>query len=81
MNAKECYIYTDVDGVYTEDPNKEGNKAKKIEYISYDDMLAMANNGAKVMHNKSVEIGKKYKVKIIVKSTFENTKAGTIISE
>ena len=80
LNAKECYIYTDVDGVYTEDPNKIGNNAKKLKHISYDNMLEMANNGAKVMHNKSIEIAKKYNVKIIVKSTFENTKEGTIIS-
>lgn len=81
LNAKECHIYTDVDGVYTEDPNKPGNKAEKFKYISYDNMFEMANNGAKVVHNKSIEIAKKYKVKIIVKSTFENYKEGTIIYE
>ena len=81
LNAKECQIYTDVDGVYTEDPNKPGNNAKKIMYISYDDMLKMANNGAKVMHNKSIKIAKKYKIKIIVKSTFEKNKKGTVIFE
>lgn len=81
LNAKECYIYTDVDGVYTEDPNRNINKAKKFDYISYDKMLELSNNGAKVMHNKSIEVAKKYKVKIVVKSTFNSLKGGTIIGE
>lgn len=81
LKAKECQIYTDVDGVYTEDPNSIGNNAKKFDYISYENMLDLANNGAKVMHNKSIEVAKKYKVKIIVKSTFDTIKAGTVIGE
>ena len=79
LEAKTCYIYTDVDGVYTEDPNIDGNNAKKIEYITFDNMLKLANNGAKVMHNKSIEVAKKHNVRIVVKSTMNNTKEGTVI--
>ena len=79
LDAKACYIYTDVDGVYTEDPNIDGNNAKKIEYITFDNMLKLANNGAKVMHNKSIEVAKKHNVRIVVKSTMNNTKEGTVI--
>lgn len=77
LNAKMCYIFTDVDGVYNLDPNKY-DSAEKIDKISYEDMLEMANNGAKVLHNKCVEIAKKYKVPITVKSTFENG-LGTLV--
>lgn len=79
LNAAKCYIYTDVDGVYTEDPNGSSNNVKKLEYISYDDILEKVNKGARIMHSKSIEIAKKYDVKIIVKSTFENSKKGTVI--
>ncbi|MGL5710681.1 aspartate kinase [Cetobacterium sp.] len=61
----ECKIYTDVDGVYTEDPRKS-NTAKKISKISYDDMEKMSRNGAKVMETRAVMIGKKYGVSIFV---------------
>ena len=61
----ECKIYTDVDGVYTEDP-KKNSKAKKIEKISYDDMEKMSRNGAKIMETKAVIIGKKYRVPIFI---------------
>lgn len=77
LKAEKCDIYTDVNGVYEMDPKKYPN-AKKINYISYDDMLNLANSGAKVLHNKCVEIGKKYKVPIYVKSSFEEGK-GTLV--
>lgn len=61
----ECKIYTDVDGVYTDDPRKN-SQATKIERISYDEMEKMSRNGAKVMETKAVVIGKKYGVPIFV---------------
>ena len=78
MKAERCDIYTDVDGVYTADPNKEKD-AKKYDILSYDEMLIMANNGAKVLHNKCVEIAKKYNVPVEVKSSFNNV-PGTLIT-
>ncbi len=79
LKAKICYIFTDVDGVYTQDPNKY-KMAKKLDKVSYEEMLKMANNGAKVLHNKCVEIAKEYKVPIIVKSTFCDG-PGTIVGD
>lgn len=79
LNAKHCYIFSDVDGVYTTDPNKI-TTAKKLETLSYEEMLEMANEGAKVLHNRSIEVGKKYHIPIITKSTFNN-KPGTIIQD
>ena len=78
LRVKECYIFTDTDGVYNEDPNKNLN-AQKLEHISYDKMIEMAEKGAKVLHTRCVHIAKKYQVKIIVKSTFEEEK-GSIIN-
>lgn len=77
LKAENVYIYTDVDGVYSDDPNTNQN-AIKYETISYDKMIEMANSGAKVLHNKCVEMAKKYSVPIIVKSTFIDND-GTII--
>lgn len=79
MNAQRCDIYTDVDGVYSEDPNIKKD-AIKFEMISYDEMLKMANNGAKVLHNKCVEMAKRYHVPIIVKSSFQNESIGTLVT-
>ena len=79
LKAKICYIFTDVDGVYTQDPNKY-KMAKKLDKVSYEEMLKMANNGAKVLHNKCVEIAKEYKVPIIVKSTFCDG-PGTVVGD
>lgn len=77
LKAEKLYIYTDVDGVYSEDPNINKN-AVKYDSISYDKMIEMAKNGAKVLHTKCVEIAKENNVPIIVKSTFvEND--GTIV--
>lgn len=79
LNAKECYIFSDVDGVYTADPNKIEN-AKKLSALSYDEMMEISSEGAKVLHNRCAEIGDKFKIPIITKSTF-NDKAGTIITD
>lgn len=78
LEAKRCDIYTDVDGVYDKDP-RTYNNAKKIDYITYDDMLALANSGAKVLHNKCIEIGKNFNVPIYVKSSFEENSIGTFV--
>ena len=78
LQVKECYIFTDIDGIYTKDPNKNLN-AQKLEYISYDKMIEMAEKGAKVLHTRCVYIAKKYQVKIIVKSTFKEEGKGSII--
>lgn len=77
LKAEKLYIYTDVDGVYSEDPNINKN-AIKYDSISYDKMIEMAKSGAKVLHIKCVEMAKENNVPIIVKSTFvEND--GTIV--
>ena len=78
LKAEKCEIFTDVDGVYAEDPNIN-EKAKKYDEISYDKMLEMANNGAKVLHNKCVKLAKEKGVQIIVKSTFIEESEGTIV--
>ena len=79
LKADLCEIYTDVDGVYTADPRLVPN-AKKIQEISYDEMLELASLGAKVMQARSVEFAKKFKVKFVVRSSF-NHNPGTIITE
>lgn len=79
LDAKNCYIFSDVDGVYTSDPNKL-REAKKLSALSYEEMLELSSEGAKVLHNRCVEIGEKFKVPIITKSTFNN-KPGTVISD
>lgn len=79
LNAKNCYIFSDVDGIYTADPNKV-NDAKKLHAISYEEMLEISSEGAKVLHNRCIEIGEKFKIPIITKSTFNN-KPGTVISD
>lgn len=79
LNAKHCYIFSDVDGVYTTDPNKI-TVAKKLETLSYEEMLEVANEGARVLHNRCIEVGQKYHIPIITKSTFNN-KPGTAIED
>ena len=79
LQAKNCYIFSDVDGVYTTDPNKL-KIAQKLSAISYEEMLEVSNEGAKVLHNRCIEIGEKFKVPIVTKSTFNN-KSGTVISD
>jgi aspartate kinase len=80
LKAKKCEIFTDVDGVYSEDPNKNEN-ATKFDKLTYDKMLEMANNGAKVLHNKCVKLAKEKQVKIIVKSTFLEESVGTVVEK
>jgi aspartate kinase len=77
IRADVCEIYTDVDGVYTTDPNV-CSKARKLSRISYDEMLEMASLGAKVLQIRSVEFAKKYDVPIHVRSSF-NENPGTIV--
>jgi aspartate kinase len=77
LKADVCEIYTDVDGVYTTDPNI-CSKARKLSKISYDEMLEMASLGAKVLQTRSVEFAKKYDVPIHVRSSF-NDNSGTIV--
>lgn len=79
LHADKCQIFTDVDGVYTADPRLV-KTAKKIDEITYDEMLEMATLGAQVLHNRSVEMAKKYNVNLEVLSSFEN-KRGTMIKE
>ncbi|MBR5309807.1 MAG: aspartate kinase [Oscillospiraceae bacterium] len=79
LHADLCQIYTDVDGVYTADPRIVPG-AKKLDEITYDEMLELANLGANVLHSRSVEMAKKYSVKLEVRSSFEN-KPGTILKE
>ena len=78
-NSDKCEIYTDVDGVYTADPRVVPN-ARKIEEITYDEMLELATSGAKVLHNRSVEMAKKYGVELVVRSSL-NTEEGTLVKE
>lgn len=78
LNADLCEIYTDVDGVYTTDPRIEP-KAKKLDKISYEEMLELASLGAKVLQNRSVELAKKLNVKLVTRSSF-NENEGTIIT-
>ena len=78
LNADLCEIYTDVDGVYTTDPRIEP-KAKKLDRISYDEMLELASLGAKVLQNRSVELAKKLNVNLVTRSSF-NDHEGTLIT-
>ena len=79
LRADLCQIYTDVDGVYTADPRKIKN-AKKLDHISYDEMLELATMGAQVLHNRSVELAKRYNVNLEVLSSFSG-QPGTIVKE
>lgn len=79
LHADKCEIYTDVDGVYTADPRIVPD-AVKLDEITYDEMLELASLGANVLHNRSVEMAKKYNVKLEVKSSFEKV-PGTVVKE
>ena len=79
LHADACEIYTDVEGVYTADPRVVPN-AKKLKEITYDEMLELATLGAKVLHNRSVELAKKYGVQLVVRSSL-NRAEGTIVKE
>ncbi|MCX5838281.1 MAG: aspartate kinase [Deltaproteobacteria bacterium] len=78
LNADVCDIYTDVDGVYTADPNICSN-ARRLDRITYDEMLEMARAGAKVLQPRSVELAKKYNVPVYVKSSFTD-EGGTLVT-
>ena len=80
LNANLCEIYTDVDGIYTTDPRIEP-KAKKLEKISYDEMLELASLGAKVLQNRSVEMAKKLNVNLVSRSSFTPKVEGTLITK
>ncbi|MBR3041654.1 MAG: aspartate kinase [Eubacterium sp.] len=77
LHADKCEIYTDVDGVYTADPRKVP-AARKLDQVTYDEMLELATLGAGVLHNRSVELAKKYGVRLVVRSSL-NTNEGTVV--
>lgn len=77
LEQKECYIFTDTDGVYDKDPNQYKD-AKKMKTISYEDMKKLVENGANVLHDRCVKLAEKYQIKIIVASSFEE-KEGSIV--
>lgn len=79
LGAKMCEIYTDVDGVYTADP-RIAREARKIDRLSYDEMLELAFLGAQVMQSRSIEVAKKFNIKLCVRNSFSK-KDGTIIHE
>lgn len=79
LKADLCEIYTDVSGIYTTDPRIEP-KAKKLDKISYDEMLELASLGAKVLQNRSVEMAKKLNVNLVTRTSFSN-EAGTLITK
>lgn len=80
IEADVCEIYTDVDGIYTTDPRIEP-KAKKLDKISYDEMLELASLGAKVLQNRSVEMAKKLNVNLVSRSSFTPEVEGTLITK
>ena len=80
IKADVCEIYTDVDGIYTTDPRIEP-KAKKLDMISYDEMLELASLGAKVLQNRSVEMAKKLNVNLVSRSSFTPEVKGTLITK
>ena len=77
LNADKCYIFSDVDGIYSADPNMI-KVAKKLSEISFDEMQEIADAGAKVLHNRCIQIGNKFNCNIVAKSTFSDN-GGTII--
>ncbi len=80
LNAAACEIYTDVDGVYTADPNI-CPRARRLERISYDEMLEMAGLGAKVLQLRSVELARRFNVPLVVKSSFSEDTRGTWVGQ
>jgi aspartate kinase len=80
LNAERCDIYTDVDGVYTTDPRMADN-VKRLDKVSYEEMIEMSSQGAKVLQTSSVESAINHNVKIHVRSTFHPDSMGTLISE
>ncbi|CRF45388.1 aspartate kinase [Helicobacter heilmannii] len=80
LHAQLCEIYTDVDGIYTTDPRIVPT-ARKINEISYEEMLELASMGAKVLFNRSVELAKKYNIPLVTRNSFNNTEGTRITSE
>ncbi len=80
LGAERCDIYTDVDGVYTSDPRIVA-KARKLDRITYEEMLEMASQGAKVLQTRSVEMAMKHRVRIQVRSSFEDTPGTLVVDE
>jgi aspartate kinase len=80
LKADTCFIYTDVDGVYTADPNIVP-AARRLEKVSYEEMLELASLGAKVLQTRSVELAAKYQVPVVVKSTFQEGPGTLVVKE
>ncbi len=80
LKADKCYIYSDVDGIYSADPDLVIN-AKKLSTISFKEMQEIADAGAKVLHNRCIEIGQKFNTNIVTKSTFHNGNGTKILKE
>lgn len=79
LGARVCEIYTDVEGIYTADP-RIVKEAKKLDYLTFDEMLELASRGAQVMQPRAVEVAKKYNIPLVVRSSFSR-KEGTMITE
>ncbi|WP_255453441.1 aspartate kinase [Wolbachia endosymbiont of Atemnus politus] len=80
FNVKICEIFTDIDGVYTADP-KIVPKAHKLKFISYNEMLEMSSSGAKILHNRSVQLAMKHNIKVQVLSTFKEAEGTVVLHE
>ena len=80
IQAEKCYIFSDVDGIYSADPNIT-KFAKKLNDISFTEMQEIADSGAKVLHNRCIQIGEKFNCNIIAESTFSNNKGTRICKE
>jgi len=80
LQAETCFIYTDVDGIYTADPNIVP-AARRLEKVSYEEMLELASLGAKVLQTRSVELAAKYRVPVVVKSTFQDGPGTLVVKE
>ncbi|QKX02709.1 aspartate kinase [Wolbachia endosymbiont of Litomosoides sigmodontis] len=80
FGAKVCEIFTDIDGIYTADP-KIVPKAHKLKYISYDEMLEMSSSGAKILHNRSVQLAMKHNIKVQILSTSKEIEGTAVLHE
>ncbi len=78
FGVRACEIFTDIDGIYTADP-KIVPKARKLKFISYDEMLEMSSSGAKILHNRSVQLAMKHNIKVQVLSTFKEVEGTTVL--
>ncbi|MDN5247534.1 MAG: aspartate kinase [Wolbachia endosymbiont of Tyrophagus putrescentiae] len=79
FNVRKCEIFTDIDGIYTADP-KVVTKARKLKFVSYDEMLEMSLSGAKILHNRSVQLAMKNNIQLQVFSTFKEAEGTTVLS-